>query len=129
MELKNAVDEANNFYSQFTDEADYNDRYGYYRKYDKSSSADIEKKIGELSGKGGNNTELSWLKSHRYECYSTDETKKLEKELTQQVKKSEESDEALARQTGMFLGADSDATTALRTQSAAVQNAIRNNAY
>ena len=128
-ELKNAVDEANNFYSQFTDEADYNDRYGYYRKYDKSSSADIEKKIGELSGKGGNNTELSWLKSHRYEFYSTDEIKKLEKELTQQVKKSEESDEALARQTGMFLGADSDATTALRTQLAAVQNAIRNNAY
>lgn len=128
-ELKNAVDEAKNFYSQFKDEADYNDRYGYYRKYDKSSPADIEKKIGELSGKGGNNTELSWLKSHRYEFYSTDEMKKLEKELTQQVKKSEESDEALARQTGMFLGADSDATTALRTQLAAVQNAIRNNAY
>lgn len=128
-ELKNAVDEVNNFYSQFTDEADYNDRYGYYQKYDKSSSADIEKKIGELSKKGGNDTELSWLKSHRYEFYSTDEIKKLEKELTQQVKKSEESDEALARQTGMFLGADSDATTALRTQLAAVQNAIRNNAY
>ena len=128
-ELKNVVDEVNNFYSQFTDEADYNDRYGYYQKYDKSSSSDIEKKIGELSKKGGNDTELSWLKSHRYEFYSTDEIKKLEKELTQQVKKSEESDEALARQTGMFLGADSDATTALRTQLAAVQNAIRNNAY
>ena len=128
-ELKNAVDEAKNFYSQFKDEADYNDRYGYYQKYDKSSSADIEKKIGELSKKGGNDTELSWLKSHRYEFYSTDEIKKLEKELTQQVKKSEENDEALARQTGMFLGADSDATTALRTQLAAVQNAIRNNAY
>ena len=132
-ELKNAVDEANNFYSQFTDEADYNDRYGYYRKYDKSSSADIEKKIGELSGKGGNDTELSWLKSHRYEFYSTDELKKLEKELekelTQQYKETEERNEALVRETGMILGTDSAATDALRTKLAAVQNAIRNNAY
>lgn len=132
-ELKNAVDEAKNFYSQFKDEADYNDRYGYYRKYDKSSPADIEKKIGELSGKGGNNTELSWLKSHRYEFYSTDELKKLEKELekelTQQYKETEERNETLVRETGMILGTDSDATTALRTQLAAVQNAIRNNAY
>lgn len=128
-EMGNFISELNAFSSQFEDEADYDDRYGYYQKYDKSSSSDIEKKIAELSKKGGNEAELNWLKSHRYEYYTTEEMKRLEKELEQRVKQSKENDEALARQTGMFLGADSDDTTSLRTQLAAVQNAIRDNAY
>ena len=118
------------FFSQFKDEDDFNERFKYPNKYANSKGKDIESAITELTG--GSNvdlSELSWLKRNRYSYYTTDELKSLAKQLKSQIEKSENDDRALARQGAGILGADSDATSALKARLTAVQNALRDSAY
>ena len=118
------------FFSQFKDEDDFNERFKYPNKYANSKGKDIESAITELTG--GSNvdlSELSWLKRNRYSYYTTDELKSLAKQLESQIEKSENDDRALARQGAGILGADSDATSALKARLTAVQNALRDSAY
>lgn len=118
------------FFSQFKDEDDFNERFKYPNKYANSKGKDIESAITELTG--GSNvdlSELSWLKRNRYSYYTTDELKSLAKQLKSQIEKSENDDSALARQGAGILGADSDATSALKARLTAVQNALRDSAY
>lgn len=124
------LDDYTSFFSQFKDEDDYNERFKYPNKYANSKGKDIESAITELTG--GSNvdlSELSWLKRNRYSYYTTDELKSLTKQLKSQIEKSENDDRALARQGAGILGADSDATSALKARLTAVQNALRDSAY
>lgn len=131
--LRAAEQEYTSFMGQFKDRGDYNTRYAYPGKYKGSNAKTVEDRISALTGQstisGDERDELNWLKQNRYSFYSEKELRQRQKELEKQIKQSQDEDEKLARQTGMFLGAASDKTQALKSQLAAAQNALRDNMY
>lgn len=129
-EFGSYLNDYNSFFSQFKDEDDYNARYLYPNKYAKSNGKDVEAAITKLAG-GSNvdEAELNWLKQNRYSYYTVDELNSSVKQLQAKVKKAQADDEKLARQTGIFLGVDSDSTSALKAQLTAVQNVLRDRKY
>ena len=131
--LRDAEQEYTGFMGQFKDRSDFNTRYAYPSKYKGSSAKTVEDRIAALSGQRTTSRderdELNYLKQNRYAFYSEKELRQRQKELEKQIKQSQEEDDKLARQTGMFLGAESDKTQSLKSQLAAAQNALRDSVY
>lgn len=131
--LRDAEQEYTGLMGQFKDRSDFNIRYAYPSKYKGSGAKTVEDRIATLSGQRTTSRderdELNYLKQNRYAFYSEKELRQRQKELEKQIKQSQEEDDKLARQTGMFLGAESDKTQSLKSQLAAAQNALRDSVY
>lgn len=132
-EVQNASKGYADFMKQFKSRDDYNTQALYPSKYSGSSSADIEKRITELSGGKGNEAELNWLKQNKYAYYTADELKQREKELQEEIKQSKnrfephDTQKPAGKAAGMK--AYTDENDALETELAIVQNAYRDAAY